>query len=301
MAWLPKLGPVLFRKVTLVGVGLLGGSLGLALRQRQLAAVVTGCVRRAASLDECLRAGAVDEATLDVQSAVRDADLVILCTPIGQMAELAARFAPALRAGSVVTDVGSAKGSVVRAVEPLVAATGGRFIGSHPMAGTEKTGVRSARADLYQGAVCVITPTSGSDPEARERIESLWRALGCRILVVSPEHHDDLVSRSSHLVQVVAAQLVNSVLSPARPAEQALLCAGGFRDATRTASGSPEMWRDIALANRESLCRALDELTGALHATRALVQAGDPQALSAFFAQAKQRRDAWIGANTSLE
>ncbi len=295
------LGPVLFQKVTLVGVGLLGGSLGLALRRRRLAAVVTGCVRRAAGIDECLEAGAVDEATLDLEAAVRDADLVVLCTPIGQMAQLAARFGPALKPGVLVTDVGSVKASVVREVEPLVAAAGGLFLGSHPMAGAEKTGVGAARADLYEGAVCVITPTARSDSGAREKIEAFWKTLGSRILVLSPEQHDDLVSRSSHLVQVVAAQLVHYVLGPDRPSEQRLLCAGGFRDATRIASGSPEMWRDIALANRESLARSLDELVVELRAARRLIEDGNQEALGSFFARAKQRRDAWIGSNTSPE
>ncbi len=295
------LGPVLFQKVTLVGVGLLGGSLGLALRRRRLAAVVTGCVRRSAGIDECLEAGAVDEATLDLEGAVRDADLVILCTPIGQMAQLATRFGPALKPGALVTDVGSVKASVVQGVEPLITAAGGLFLGSHPMAGAEKTGVGAARADLYEGAVCVITPTARSDKGAREKIEAFWKALGSRILVLSPEQHDDLVSRSSHLVQVVAAQLVNYVLGPDRPPEQRLLCAGGFRDATRIASGSPEMWRDIALANRKSLAQALDEMASELRAARRLIEDGNHEALASFFTRAKQRRDAWIGSNTSPE
>jgi len=292
---------VLFQKVTLVGVGLLGGSLGLALRERRLAGRVIGYVRRTASVDECLRVGAVDEATQDLEGAVREADLVVFCTPIGQMAELAARCASALRSGVIVTDVGSVKESVVRTVEPIVLKGGGRFIGSHPMAGAEKMGVSAARADLYHGAVCVVTPTSQSEAEAQRRVEALWRALGCRILVLSPHQHDHLVSRSSHLVQLVAAQLVNYVLGPRRFPEQAQLCAGGFRDATRIASGSPEMWRDIALANRDSLGQALDELLEELRSARALVVAGDEAALAEFFALAKQRRDAWIATNLAPE
>jgi prephenate dehydrogenase len=266
-----------------------------------LAAEVAGFVRRSSSIAECLQVGAVDHATEDLASAVHQADLVVLCTPIGQMADLALRMRSALKPGAIVTDVGSVKGSVVSALEPLIAAAGGRFVGSHPMAGAERMGVGAARADLYDGAVCVVTPSAQTDPEAQRRVESLWRALGSRILVVSPEQHDDLVSRSSHLVQLVAAQLVNSVLAPARPPEQALLCGGGFRDATRIASGSPEMWRDIALANRDSLGRALDELIGQLRSARGLVEAGNDHALFEFFARAKQRRDAWMLTNTSPE
>lgn len=295
------LAAVLFQKVTLVGVGLLGGSLGLALRQRRLAGRVSGYVRRATGVEECLRAEAVDDATQDLDQAVREADLVVLCTPIGQMAELAVRVARELQPGAVVTDVGSVKSSVVQAVEPVVAKAGGRFVGSHPMAGAEKMGVSAARGDLYNGAVCVVTPTPQSDAEAQGRVEALWRAVGARILVLSPVQHDDLVSRSSHLVQLVAAQLVNYVLGPGRPVEQGQLCAGGFRDATRIASGSPEMWRDIALANRDRLGRALDDLLTELRSTRQLVATGDEQALTEFFARAKQRRDAWIATNTAPE
>jgi prephenate dehydrogenase len=285
---------VRYGQVTLVGVGLLGGSLGLALRQRRVADRVVGYVRREASVDECIRVGAVDEAMLELEGAVRDADLVVLCTPIGQMASLAARLGRVLRTGAMVTDVGSVKRGVVEAVEPLVAAGGGRFVGSHPMAGAETMGVRAARADLYDGAVCVVTPTPRSDPAARGQVEALWKAVGARTLILSPEQHDDFVSHSSHLVQLVAAQLVHHVLTPTRPPEQARLCGTGFRDATRIASGSPEMWRDIAVANRDNVGRALDELIEDLRQTRVLVASGDAEALSGFFARAKQLRDGWL-------
>ncbi len=244
-------------KITLVGVGLLGGSLGLAIRQRRLAGRVEGFVRRQATVAECRQFGVLDLATLDLAAAVKDADLVILCTPIAQMRALTEQLLPSLKRGAIVTDVGSVKGSVVQELEPLVSGAGAHFIGSHPMAGAEKMGVSAARADLFDQAICVVTPTPGSDAGCVRRLETFWADVGAKPLRLSPEIHDDLVSRSSHLPHVVAAELANYVLSPVHPKEQAMLCATGFRDTTRIASGSPEMWRDIALANRKNLARVL--------------------------------------------
>jgi prephenate dehydrogenase len=289
----PETGGVHWKKITLVGVGLLGGSLGLALRQRRLTDFVTGYVRRSASVAECLKAGAVDEATCDLAAAVAGAELVVLCTPISQMRELVEQLLPALQRRAIVTDVGSVKGSVVHELEPLVAKAGAHFIGSHPMAGAEKMGVTAARADLFLDAVCVVTPTSRSSPTACRRITRFWKSLGSRVLSLSPEAHDELVSRSSHLPHMLAATLARFVLNPDHPLEQQLLCANGFRDTTRVASGSPEMWRDIALANRHNLSQTLGGFMEDLRAFRRALKKGDGPALAKFFEQAKQRRDQW--------
>lgn len=282
-----------WKKVTLVGVGLLGGSLGLALKQRRLAGSVAGFVRRAASVTECTRAGAVDVATLDLNEAVAGADLVVLCTPLAQMRPLLRQMLPMLGKGALVTDVGSVKRSVVRELEPLVAKAGAYFVGSHPMAGAEKTGVAAARADLFVNAICAVTPTRKSDPAAVGKVERLWETVGARILRIAPAAHDALVSRSSHLPHVVAAELVNFVLDPRHPKDQASLCANGFRDTTRIASGSPEMWRDIALANRENLSRSIAAFLRDLQKFRRALSRNDGRTISKFFEQAKQRRDQW--------
>jgi prephenate dehydrogenase len=282
-----------FEKITLVGVGLLGGSLALAIRERKLAARVKGYVRREASLLECEQAGLKDFATRDLLSAVRDADLVILCTPLAQMRELAERMAAALKPRAIVSDVGSVKLSVVQELEPLITQAGAHFIGAHPMAGAEKTGVGAARADLFCNAVCVLTPGSRSDSKAVQRLEEFWRAVGTRTLKLTAELHDELVARCSHLPHVVAAELANCVLNPANPKEQPLLCANGFRDTTRIASGSPEMWRDIALANRENVGRVLGAFIGDLQELQRALANGDAAAIEQFFITAKQRRDGW--------
>jgi len=295
----PETRFVQFQKITLAGVGLLGGSLGLAVKQRGLAKKVDGLVRRSTSITECDELGVVDHATRDPLRAAENADLVVLCTPLARMREVLQRMLPALKRDAIVTDVASAKASVVQQLEPLVAGAGGHFVGSHPMAGAEKMGPGAARSDLFVNAVCVITPTPQSSPEAVTRVEEFWEAVGAKPLNLTPEAHDDLVSRSSHLPHVVAAELANYVLSPAHPKEQAMLCANGFRDTTRIASSSPEMWRDIALANRKNLARVLGVLVEDLQEFQLALENADAKAIEEFFEQAKQRRDGWSGQTAS--
>jgi prephenate dehydrogenase len=294
---------VRWKRITLAGVGLLGGSLGLALRERRLADCVTGYVRRAASVRECEQIGAVHLATRDLRGSVQDADLIVLCTPIAQMRPLVEQMLPALKPGAIVTDVGSVKANIVRDLESLVEKVGAHFVGSHPMAGAEKMGVAAARADLFLNAVSIITPTRKTNKTAAARIAGLWKSVGARVLRLTPERHDELVSRSSHLPHVVAATLANLVLDPKWPEQQTELCANGFRDTTRVASGSPEMWRDIAMANGKHLGRAVDLFIRDLEKVQRFIAKGDLPALNAFLLQAKSRRDHWRdkGARTSPE
>jgi prephenate dehydrogenase len=284
---------VQFRKISIIGVGLLGGSLGLAARRRKLAGEIAGYVRREASLADCERAGAVDYATIDLLAAVSQADLVVLCTPLAQMPALARQLLPALKRGTIVTDVGSVKAEVVRELEAIIGKSGAHFVGAHPMAGGEKMGVLASRADLYEQALCVITPTGKSNPSAVRKLTRFWRAIGARTLVLEAAHHDLLVSRTSHLPHILAAALASQVLDPRQPAAQADLCAAGFRDTTRIASGSPEMWRDISLANRKHITRSLDGFIGELKKFQAALRRGDQTEIETFFATAKQRRDDW--------
>jgi prephenate dehydrogenase len=193
----------------------------------------------------------------------------------------------------VVTDVGSVKAGVVRELERLVARAGGHFVGSHPMAGAEKTGVLAARADLFVNAACVITPTKKSPAAAVRAVEAFWQALGARTRRLTPGTHDVLVSRTSHLPHVVAAALASRVLQPHAAGAQSALCATGFRDTTRIAAGSPEMWRDIALANRQNLARTLRGFIGDLEKFQQALAGADAAAVARFFETAKQRRDDW--------
>ncbi len=290
-----------FRKTTIVGIGLLGGSIGLAARKCGIAREIAGFARREKTIAESEKIGAMDYTITDLRAAVSGADLVILCTPLAQMARLAREFLPALRRGAVVTDVGSVKGEVVRELEPLIARAGAHFVGSHPMAGGEKTGVLAARADLFKNAVCVLTPTKKSNCGAVRKMGTFWKALGGRVLKLPPEQHDVLVSRTSHLPHVLAATLASLVLDPAGPKEQSQLCAGGFRDTTRVASGSPEMWRDIALSNRKNLGKSVDVFISELQKFQRILKRADGGGLARVFETAKARRDGWCANSTSTE
>lgn len=288
-----------FRKISIIGVGLLGGSLGLAVRRRRLAGEVAGFVRRAASLKDCEKAGAVDYATTDLLAAVSNADLVILCTPLAQMRSITEQFLPALKRGAIVTDVGSVKAEVVRQLDSLVKKAGAYFVGGHPMAGGEKMGVLAARADLYNNAICILTPTKKTNASALRKVEQFWKALDSRTVRMDAAKHDLLVSRSSHLPHVTAAALAAFVLGPKKPAGQDHLCATGFRDATRVASGSPEMWRDISLSNRKHLANAIDAYVAELRKFQSALKQNDAKAIETFFLNAKQRRDNWCVACAS--
>ncbi len=278
-----------FPKITLVGVGLLGGSVGLAVKQRGMAGQVTGYVRRVESVEECLATGAVDEATQDLEAAVTGASIVILCTPVGDMEELAAQLKPHLSADAVITDVGSVKASVVHVVESVLP----RFVGSHPMCGSEKAGVAHARGDLFEGAACAITPTDQSEPTAVETVSNLWTALGSNIIVLTAEDHDAIVARTSHLPHVLATALVNTVVGQLSEGEAEFL-GTGFRDTTRLASGSPNLWRDIALTNAEAIIASINGLQNELQKLQAALHARDAAQLEAFFAKGQTLRDDWL-------
>ncbi len=289
-----------FKKITLVGIGLLGGSLGLAVRQRRLAGEIAGYVRRPEGIAQCEQFAAADYATTDLLAAVSGADLVILCTPLAQMTILTRQFLPALKRGAIVTDVGSVKGGIVRELQTLVRRRGAHFIGSHPMAGGEKTGVAAARADLFEHAVCVVTPTKKTEASALRKVEGFWKSLGADVMRMPPESHDTLVSRSSHLPHLAAAALAHLVLNPRHPRSQAALCANGFRDTTRIASGSPEMWRDITLANRKPLSRSLAQFIRDLQKFQHSIQTANSSGIMRFFETAKHRRDLWISRSASI-
>jgi prephenate dehydrogenase len=284
---------VQFQKITIVGVGLLGGSLGLAVRKCRVAKEIAGYARREKTIADCEKIGALDYATTDLLAAVSGADLIILCTPLAQMATLTKQFLPALKRGAIVTDVGSVKADVVRELETLVAKSGAHFVGSHPMAGGEKMGVLAAKADLYANAVCVVTPTKKSNAAAVRKVEQFWESIGARTLRLDAAQHDLLVSRTSHLPHIAAAALASLVLDPKHPKSQVGLCATGFRDTTRIASGSPEMWRDIALSNRKNVSQSVDVFVSELKKFQTALKKGDAKAVEKFFATAKERRDNW--------
>jgi prephenate dehydrogenase len=280
-----------FETVAIVGVGLLGGSLGLALRERQRARRVIAVARRLETVQRALELGAADEGCTDLRESVQAADLVVLCTPVLTMPALVERFAGSLKPGAVVTDVGSTKAVLCREL-PRRLRPETPFVGGHPMAGSERTGVEAARADLFVDATYLLTPAAETPPEAVDRLERWVRELGARPVRLDPEGHDRAVAGISHLPHVVAAALVSAVASGAGADRERLrqLIAGGFKSTTRIAASSPEMWRDICLTNREALLETLSQFEAELaHFVRAL-QERDGDGLLAAFEQARGAR-----------
>ena len=274
----------LFDRVAIAGVGLIGGSLGLAAKKAGLVGELIGLGRTRSNLDVALARGLVDRVTQDPCEAVRDADAVVLAVPVAAMAPLAARMAPALRAGAVVTDVGSVKARVVREMRAALPAAV-HFVGAHPIAGTEDSGAAAARLDLFRGAPCVLTPTPETNTEALEKIRALWRGVGGEVEELTPERHDEILAWVSHVPHMLAFALVNAC-----PSGAPRFAGPSFRDATRVAASDTTMWRDIALYNGDAIVAALRALADGLERLRDAIERGDGEALTKLFAEARAAR-----------
>jgi prephenate dehydrogenase len=271
--------------VAILGVGLIGGSIGLALRRRGLARRVVGVGRRESSLAKALQRGAVTEATTDLARGVAEAELVVVCTPICNIVEYVRAAAEHAPPGVIVTDAGSTKGEIVAALDDLP--RGAAFVGSHPMAGSEKTGPEFAEEDLFQDRVTIVTPTPNTPPHAVQAVEEFWQALGSRTVRMSPDEHDAAVAAISHVPHLAA-----SALAAATPEEWVSLAAGGWSDTTRVAAGDVELWRQILTVNRSHVLRSLSEFETTLAAFRAALARGDDAELVRLLEQGKRRRDA---------
>ena len=276
------------RKLSILGPGLLGGSIGLAARQRKVARRVSMWARRPDAADQAYQLGAADEATHDLAKVVADAELVVLATPIGAMRGLVEQILPNLPAGCVVTDVGSVKYPIVTALSDALAGKA-RFVGSHPMAGSEQSGIDAARRDLFDNAVCIVTPREDTDKSALQLVYDFWKAIGCTVKTLPPLEHDEIVARISHLPHLVAAAVVNVVCSDG--SHPLNFVGPGFKDFTRIASGPFEMWTEICLENRQEIGRALDVLIEELAKVRAAVENSDAVELRTMLKRAKHFRD----------
>jgi prephenate dehydrogenase len=274
--------------MSILGVGLLGGSIGLAVKSVANNCYIAGYGHRRATLEAAESIGAIDQGYDELAEAVRDSDLVILCTPVGLFQSLLSQLAPHLKPGALVTDVGSTKRSIVRAAEQILPPHA-RFVGSHPMAGSEKRGVEFARTDLFQRALCITTPTPATDRQALEQVESFWKGLGMRVTRLAPEEHDRMLAEVSHLPHALAAALVHL------PGDAALGLAGkGFLDATRIAGGDGALWRDIFLDNRDHLRAALQNTQKQIEHLMELLQTEQGEALRQWLDQAAGRREALL-------
>jgi prephenate dehydrogenase len=285
---------MLFKQMTIVGVGLIGGSLGMICKQQGLVGTVIGAGRRVETLKKAVARKAIDRYSTDLADAAAGSDLLVLATPVDSFEAALTTCAPRLAPGAVITDVGSVKGPLVAHMEALAPA-GARVVGAHPIAGKEKTGVDAASLDLYRDALCILTPTPQTDPAALRLIRRLWEATGARTTEMDPDLHDRVLGAISHLPHLAAFALVNAIAfiqetqTPGFDLQR--YSGGGYKDTTRIAASSPEMWRDICLWNRDNLVRQLDLYQVRLDRLKALITAGDGEGLVREFASAKARRE----------
>ncbi|HYH43739.1 MAG TPA: prephenate dehydrogenase/arogenate dehydrogenase family protein, partial [Burkholderiales bacterium] len=280
-------------KLVVIGVGLIGGSFSLALKKAGCVKHVVGVGRSRANLDAAVSLGVIDEAADDASQAVKDADFVLIATPVGQMPEVMAAIAPALGDQTIVTDGGSTKQDVIAYAERFLGRHFERFVPSHPIAGTEKSGATAAFAELYCERNVILAPQPGTRADAAQRVRAAWEACGARVIELEARHHDEIFAAVSHLPHVVAFALVSMLAK--RPDAGTLLgfSGGGLRDTVRIAGSSPEMWRDICMANRDALILLLDDYVQELERARAAIESGDGNALEGMFERARNARRKW--------
>lgn len=284
----------LFDKMSILGVGLIGGSLGLKCRTEGLVGEVVGVGRGLKNLQDALSIGAIDGYTHDPGEGVEGADLVVLATPVGAFGSMIERIAPNLKRGAVVTDVGSVKGAVVELLESRMP-PGVFFVGGHPIAGKEDAGAAYSDPELFKGARCVLTPSAKTDETALEIVKHLWEKVGMRVTVMDPYRHDAVLAATSHLPQITASTLVNAFEELSSGLPEALDYFGsGFRDTTRVASSPSEMWRDICLYNKDEILNAVRVLQIKLKEMESLIDRGDGEALFGTFKGAKEFRDSLL-------
>lgn len=278
----------MFNRITILGIGLLGASFALALKKNRLCSAITGYGRNRENLLEAKERNIIDSFETDPAAACREADLIMLSTPVGSFIELTKAISPALKKGAVLTDVGSVKGALAREIEKIIPKDV-HYIGGHPIAGSDRSGIASANPELFRDAKCIITPTENSDPAALKKIQDIWKALGSDVLTLSPEEHDRVYAAVSHLPHLIAYALVNTV---ADMDKSYLDFSGkGFMDATRIASSSEELWNDICLLNRDNLVEALAVFKKNLDMLDQYLKTGNSDLLKAEFRKARVLRE----------
>lgn len=278
----------MFEKLTVIAPGLLGASIGMAARGRSLARTLSVWARRAEAREALEAADWCDEAPKAIEDACAGSSFIVLCAPVERINELATKIAPALDSNPIVTDVGSVKSRLSRHCHAALGSKG-RFVGSHPMAGSEKTGMENADANLFEGNTCFVTPFADTDAEATEIVSAFWSNLGAKVLLESPERHDAIVANVSHLPHLLASSLASHLSTVLPTAGQ--FCGNGLKDTTRIASGDPQMWRDIIVQNRPEIIRSLDAFQDELQGLRAAIANEDDFAVLEKLAGGKAFRD----------
>lgn len=287
----------MFNRIALIGVGLIGSSISHAVRRAGLASDIVGASPSQSTRTKAVELGLVSRMFEDAGDAAADADLIILCAPVGAYAAIAKQIGPRLKAGAIVTDVGSVKASVVRDVRPHMPDSTA-FIGGHPIAGTEQSGPEAGFAELFDGRWCILTPDGDSDAAALARLEAFWQALGSSVEIMSPEHHDLVLAITSHVPHLIAYNIVNTAghLERVTNSEVIKFSAGGFRDFTRIAASDPVMWRDVFLNNKDAVLEMLGRFSEDLIELQRAIRFGDGEKLEAMFTAARSIRRGVISA-----
>jgi prephenate dehydrogenase len=284
----------MIERLTVIGVGLIGGSLARALRAAGAVAEVVGCGRSTANLERAVALGVVDRWTRDPAQAVAGADLIFIAVPLGNMGQVFGAICDALDPGTVLTDGGSVKGSVVADARAAFGRLPPGLVPGHPIAGTERSGVDAAFAELYQGRRVILTPLAETDPTAVERVTAMWQACGAQVTLMDVAHHDEVLAATSHLPHMLAFGLVDALARMRENDEIFRYAAGGFRDFTRIASSDPVMWRDICMANRAPLGTMLERFGDEMKDLAETIRRGDGTHLLEIFARAKAARDGFV-------
>lgn len=281
----------MFERMALIGLGLIGSSISHAARRAGLVRAIVGSARTQATVETALAMGLIGEGFSAASDAVKGADLVILCAPVGACGALASEIAPALSPGAILTDVGSVKAAIVRDVAPHVP-PGVHFIPGHPIAGTEQSGPESGFAELFDGRWCVLTPPPDADLAVVEKLAAFWRALGSHVEIMDAAHHDMVLAITSHVPHLIAYNIVNTAahLERVTNSEVIKFSAGGFRDFTRIAASDPVMWRDVFLNNKEAVLEMLGRFSEDLTALQRAIRFGDAESLSRLFTEARAIR-----------
>ncbi len=281
---------VQFKNVTIIGVGLIGGSLARSLKANKLAGEICGTGRSSASLEKALQLGVIDRALPSAADAVKDADLVVLASPVGAFQLILREIAPHLKPGAVLTDVGSVKGTLVAMIEELLP-DGVSYVPGHPIAGRETSGVAASSENLFRGARCILTPTPRTDRKALKKVQDLWNAAGATVVLMEPSVHDHVFAAVSHLPHMAAYALVNAVADLEAGGEAYVrYTGGGFRDFTRIAASSPEMWRDISLMNRKNIIEMIERYQLSLNKLKRAIRRKDGAQIEELFRAAHDVR-----------
>ena len=282
-------------KLSIIGVGLIGSSLSLALKQAGSVGKVIGYGRNQKNLEKGVELGVIDSFESTIEACVNGADIVVVAVPLGAMQQVFAELKPAVSKTAVITDVGSAKGSVVAAASAELGEVLSRFVPGHPIAGTEKSGIEAGFADLYQNRRVILTPLEQTDQDATSIIDAMWQDCGATIEYLSVEHHDKVLAATSHLPHMLAYALVHYLSNLNDHDEIFRYAAGGFRDFTRIASSDPVMWRDVCISNGDALVGLIEQYQQELDRVTAAISAGDADELLKLFERAKSERDSLIG------